>query len=75
MGEWFAACRGEKPIDYPGSNFSYAVPLTETALLGNLAMRVQHRVEWDSEKMEVTNLPEANKFVNKEYRKGWQYEA
>ncbi|MDQ1257953.1 MAG: hypothetical protein QG656_2561 [Candidatus Hydrogenedentes bacterium] len=75
MEEWFMACRGEKPIDFPKSGFSYSVPLTETALLGNLAMRTQHRLEWNSEKLEVTNLPEANKFVNKEYREGWRFQA
>jgi hypothetical protein len=28
-------------------------------------------LEWDGEKMQVTNLPEANKYIHKEYRQGW----
>lgn len=73
MEEWFAASRGEKPIDFPKSNFGYAGALTETALLGNLAVRLQRRIEWDSANMKVTNIPEANQYVNKEYREGWKF--
>jgi hypothetical protein len=40
-------------------------------LLGNVARRMDARIEWDAEKMEVTNLPEANKYVRPNYRKGW----
>ncbi|MFG0251614.1 MAG: Gfo/Idh/MocA family protein [Phycisphaerales bacterium JB038] len=73
MAEWFMACREEKPWNYPGSNFTYAAPLTETVLLGNVALRVNQRIEWDGRKLEVTNLPEANRYVTKEYREGWRY--
>ena len=43
-------------------------------LLGNIALRMQDRhttLEWDHEKMEITNLPEANEYISKEYREGW----
>jgi len=40
-------------------------------LLGNVARRVDARIEWDPEKMKVTNLPEANKYIRTEYRQGW----
>jgi len=53
------------------SNFDYASRLTEMVLLGNIAIRAGKRIEWDAEKMSVTNLPEANRFVKREYRKGW----
>jgi len=66
--EWLAACRGGTPAM---SNFDYASRLTEMVLLGNVAIRAGKRIEWDAEKMAVTNLPEANRFVKREYRKGW----
>jgi hypothetical protein len=63
------------------SNFDVAGPLTEITLMGNLAVRVNsaftdkglrgQRLLWDGEKMEVTNIPEANKYVKREYRQGW----
>lgn len=71
--EWLAACKGEKPLDFPKSNFAYAGPLTETILLGNIATRVQRRIEWDSAKLMITNLPAANQFISKEYRDGWKF--
>ncbi|MFQ5806362.1 MAG: Gfo/Idh/MocA family protein [Phycisphaerae bacterium] len=71
--EWVMACKGEKPINYPKSNFAYAGPFTETILLGNIALRVGRRLEWDGENMRFTNVPEANEFVRKEYRAGWRF--
>jgi predicted dehydrogenase len=66
--EWVQACKGGKPA---GSNFDYAGPLTEMVLLGNLALRTGRRVEYDAANMKVTNLPEANQYIRREYRKGW----
>ena len=62
--------------DYtPGtmSNFGYAGHLTETILVGNLALRVGEgqRIEWDAKNLQSTNVPEVNKFVQREYREGW----
>lgn len=64
--EWIEACKGGVPA---GANFDYAGPLTEMVLLGNLAVRTGKRIEWDSENLLCTNLPEANQFVRKSYRK------
>jgi predicted dehydrogenase len=55
----------------PGS-FLYAGPVTETILLGGVALRAGKRVEYDSVAMKITNVPEANKFLVREYRKGWE---
>ncbi len=67
--EWIRACKGGPPAM---SNFDYAGPLTEMVLLGNVAMRVPGRkLEWDAAKVQVTNYPEANQFVRREYRDGW----
>jgi len=63
------------------SNFDVSGPLSEIVLMGNLAVRANaaftdrglrgQRLLWDSEKMEVTNIPEANKYGKREYRQGW----
>ncbi|MSU40949.1 MAG: Gfo/Idh/MocA family oxidoreductase [Pedosphaera sp.] len=67
--EWYQACKGGKtPVD----NFDYAGPMTETALLGVLALRSPGaRLEWDSANLKVKNAPELNPFIQTEYRKGW----
>ena len=67
--EWLEACKGGKA---PVSNFSYAGPMTETVLLGVLAMRAPNRrLEWDGENLKLKNAPELNQYVHREYRKGW----
>ena len=68
LQEWAAACRGGQPAM---SNYNYSSRLTETMLLGNLALRAGGRIEWDAKDQRVTNLPEANKFVRREYRSGY----
>jgi len=79
MSEFIAACKGEGKTM---SNFDYAGRLTETILLGNLALRlsepasddketVTQKIEWDSMGMRVKGHPEADKLVNREYRDGW----
>ena len=54
-----------------GADFSYSGPLTEICLLGNIATRVDGRIVWDAENLKITNLPAANQYVHKDYRKGW----
>jgi hypothetical protein len=73
--EWIDACKGGKPA---GSNFDHAGPLAEAVLLGNVALRpamkeklTRVRLLWDSANMKITNVPEANQFLHREYRQGW----
>ncbi|QDT97850.1 Gfo/Idh/MocA family protein [Gimesia aquarii] len=66
--EFVVACKGGDPAM---SNFNYASRLTETTLLGNVAIRAGKKLEWDPKKMEFTNAPEANKFLTRDYRDGW----
>jgi hypothetical protein len=55
------------------SNFvDYAGPFTEAVLLGNVALRVGARIEWDSRNLRVTNNQDANRYVRREYRRGWE---
>jgi predicted dehydrogenase len=67
--DWVRACK--EGGDAPSSNFDYAGPLTETVVMGNLAIRAQKRLTWDGENMKVLNIPEANQYVHYEYRQGW----
>lgn len=55
----------------PGS-FLYTGPVTETILLGGVALRAGKKVDYDSQNMKITNIPDANKFLIREYRKGWE---
>ncbi len=66
--EYALACAGGEPAM---SNFNYASRLTETILLGNAAMRAGTKIEWDAEAGKITNVPEANEFISREYREGW----
>ena len=66
--EWIAACKGGET---PGANFNYSGPLTETVLLGTLAIRFGKKLYWDPENLKFPNQPEADRFIHKEYRKGW----
>ncbi len=67
--QWIDAC---KTGSRTGSNFQYAGPFTETVLLGNVAYRAGKTIHYDPATMKVTNVPEANQFLSKTYRKGWE---
>lgn len=57
----------------PSSNFDYSCPLTEFVLLGNLAIRAQQTVQWDTKAMKVTNTEAPNQFITRpSYRDGWK---
>jgi len=67
--EWVDACRGGLPA---GANFvDHAGLLTETCLLGNVALRAGKKLSWDGPNMRVTNDGEANRYLHREYRQGW----
>ncbi len=66
--EFVDAARGIRPA---GARFEYAGPFTETVALGNVATRAGHKILWDAKRMKVTNCKYANRFLSREYRKGW----
>ncbi len=89
--KWIDACKAG--FDSPEhraltSSFDYAGPMTETVLMGNLAIRSymlrrensdggmdyfgRRQLLWDGENMQITNLEEANQFVGRTYREGWE---
>jgi predicted dehydrogenase len=71
--EWLEAIRtGKKEL--ATTSFDYSGPLTETMMLGNVAVQVADKnmhLEYDGETGKITNLPEANDLLHMEYRDGW----
>ena len=89
--KWVDACKaGFNSAEHKAltSSFDYAGPMTETVLMGNLAIRsymlakkgnndrmefyARKKLLWDGDNMKITNLDEANQFVGREYREGWE---
>jgi predicted dehydrogenase len=67
--EWVDACRGGSPA---GANFvDHAGVLTETCMLGNVALRAGRKLMWDGPNFKITNDEAANKLLHREYRDGW----
>jgi predicted dehydrogenase len=67
--EWIQACREGTPTT---CNFGYSGPLSEAVLLGSVAFRAGKRLEWDAAALTATNCPDADRFVRKQYRPGWE---
>lgn len=82
---WTEACKaGFNSTEHKAltSSFDYSGPLTETVLMGNLAIRSYNLMDdkkypgrkkllWDGKAMKITNFDDANQFVSRRYRKGW----
>ena len=67
------ACRGNGQASAP---FDYSGPLSESVLLGCLATRFpKTTLEWDPAALKVTNVSEANAFVRRRYREGWEVDG
>lgn len=69
LREWLKACKGGP--DAPGANFEFSGPVTETILLGNVALRTGARLVWDRAGLKAANAPSAQPFIRPEYRPGW----
>ncbi len=67
--EWTEACKTGGPTT---CNFDYSGALTEAALLCNVALRTGKKLNWDAEKLQAVGCPEADAFIRREYRPGWQ---
>lgn len=64
------AVRGKGETSAP---FSYSGLLTESVLLGGVACRFKgETLDWNAEKLQFTNKPEANQYLTRTYRKGWE---
>ncbi|HZM06413.1 MAG TPA: hypothetical protein VFC44_25710, partial [Candidatus Saccharimonadales bacterium] len=67
--DWIRACKGGPSAC---SNFDVSGPFTEWVLLGNLALRLQKKIEWDTAALRVTNVREAEHLIRGAYRSGWK---
>lgn len=65
---WVRSIKKGVPAD---ADFAYSGPLTEVCELGNIAKRMRAKLVWDAANMQFTNMPEANQYVRRTYRKGW----
>ena len=86
--KWVDACKAgfnSKEHQSLTSSFDYAGPMTETVLMGNLAIRsymlrdentkeffARKKLLWDGDNMKITNIEAANQFVTREYREGFE---
>lgn len=67
--EWVDACKTGGPTT---CNFDYSGALTESVLLGTVSYRTGKPIEWDAKNLKALNAPEADKYIRKTYRKGWE---
>ncbi|MBI2421541.1 MAG: Gfo/Idh/MocA family oxidoreductase [Candidatus Hydrogenedentes bacterium] len=67
--EWIHACKTGAPTT---CRFEYSGWLTEANHLGNVAFRTGKKLEWDAAQLRATNAPEADQYIKREYRKGWE---
>ncbi len=68
--EFVEAAMGNGPA---GANFDFAGPLAEAVLLANVANRFPgETLEWNAKRLKFTNNDEANKYLRREYRDGWE---
>lgn len=68
--QWADACRG---ADKTTSAFDYSGPLTETVLLGTVAIRFPgETINWDAQKLRIPNSDAAQQWLTKPYHPGWE---
>ena len=87
QSKWIDACKaGFNSSEHKAltSSFDYSGPMTETVLMGNIAIRSymekksglgnafpgRKKLLWDGDAMKITNYEDANKYVTRDYRKG-----
>lgn len=69
LDQFIRACRGGQRSD---ANFENAYPFAETILLGTIALRVNQKLSWNSDKFEFANSAEANALKFRKNRPGWE---
>ena len=66
---WVNAIRNDE--ESPGS-FRYAGPVTETINLAAVALRAKKKIDYNSADMTISNDDNANTYLTREYRPGWE---
>ena len=69
LEQWVRACRGVAPSD---ASFESVAAITETVLLGTIAVRVDKKLRWDAANARFLDAPEADALMTREYREGWK---
>jgi predicted dehydrogenase len=69
QAEWVRACKTGAATS---ADFTYSGWLTEANHLGNVAFRAGRRLEWDAEHLRCPNAREADQYLRREYRRGWE---
>jgi predicted dehydrogenase len=67
--EWLEACKGG--AGKPGAQFEFSALVTETILLGNVALRTGEKLAWDRAGMKAANAPAAGEYIRPKYRGSW----
>jgi len=67
--EWIRACKTGEPTT---CNFDYSGTLAEAVLLGTVAYRARSTIQWEAEHLKAAGCPEADRYIHKTYRKGWE---
>ena len=70
--EWIKACKDGTPTT---CNFDYSGALAEAVLLGCVAHKAGKKLEWDPKGMRCRNAPDADQYLTREYRKGWELQG
>ena len=70
MRDFIRACKGGGPAC---SNFDVSAPFVEWMLLGVIALRHEGKLEYDPEKMRITNNRDADRLLQPTFRKGWAF--
>ena len=68
MQEWLQACKGGVPTF---SSIEIGAKCTEVFLPGILSLRLGKPIEWDGANLKAKNAPEADQFIQKNYRTKW----
>ena len=70
---WHQFVDAVRGVGKTSANFDYAGPLTEAVLLGSVATRFpKTTLDGSGRRLKFTNVKEANQFVRRTYRKGWE---
>jgi hypothetical protein len=71
LRRWISACQGGAPSE---GSFLHAGGISEAVNLYAVALRTRRRLDYDPASRKITNVPDANKYLSREYRKGWNPE-
>ncbi len=69
LSQWIGACQGGPPS---GANYEQIFPFCETICLGNVALRVNKKLQWDADAKQFRNSMDANQLLTRRYRPGWE---